>query len=71
MTTTTIHPTNPLSSVPEPLWSKQQVANYYGYSVRWVETMTAKGMPSRMIGGQRRYRFSLIDAWLDAFAQAA
>lgn len=49
---------------PERWVTKQRVAEHYGYTTRWVEQQQTLGMPSRLIGGQRRYRLSEVDAWL-------
>jgi hypothetical protein len=43
--------------------TKREVAEHYGYSIRWVELMVARGMPSTLIGGQRRFRLSETDRW--------
>ncbi len=52
--------------------SKREVARYYGFTIRWVERQVAKGMPNRMIGGQRRFQISQVDRWLDAtYAEVA
>jgi hypothetical protein len=48
----------------EPWLSKRQVAAYFGFSTRWVELKVREGMPSRMIGGQRRFRASECEEWL-------
>ena len=53
-----------LSILPERWLSKREVADHYGFSVRWVEIQIGRGMPSRMIGGQRRLRLSEVDGWL-------
>ena len=49
---------------PQPWASKKEVAGHYGYSVRWVEYQLARGMPSALIGGQRRFRLSATERWL-------
>jgi hypothetical protein len=49
---------------PEPWASKRDVADHYGYSVRWVEYQLTRGMPSVLIGGQRRFRLSETERWL-------
>lgn len=51
-----------------PLIDKRQLASHYGFSVRWVESQVAKGMPSRMIGGRRRFDLAAVDRWLRASA---
>ncbi len=46
--------------------SKREIAGHYGFTIRWVERQVAKGMPNRLIGGQRRFQISQVDRWLDA-----
>ena len=52
------------SELPERWLSKREVADHYGFSVRWVEIQIGLGMPARLIGGQRRLRLSQVDEWL-------
>jgi hypothetical protein len=47
-----------------PLLTKRDVAAHYRFSVRWVEMQLAKGMPSRLVGGRRRFDLGDVDAWL-------
>jgi hypothetical protein len=54
------------SVMPLALLNKQQLADHYGFSTRWVELQLAKGMPSRMIGGRHRFELGVVDRWLDA-----
>jgi len=54
------------TALPLPLLTKEQVARHYGMSSRWVEYQLVKGMPSRMIGGRRRFELAAVDAWLRA-----
>ena len=51
---------------PEPWLTKREIARHYHFTVRWVEGMLAEGMPSRIIGNQRRFRLSEVDPWLRA-----
>ena len=44
--------------------TKRQLSSCIGFSKRWIETQTSRGMPSRMVGGQRRYRLSVCEGWL-------
>lgn len=44
--------------------SRKQLAQYYGFSLRWVSLRTAEGMPSQMFGNRRRYLLSETNAWL-------
>jgi hypothetical protein len=48
----------------EPELSKRQVAQWFGFSTRWVELRVREGMPSRMRGNQRRFVLSECEAWL-------
>lgn len=59
-------------TIPERWLSKRELAAHYSFSYRWVEEQTRKGMPSRRIGGQLRFRLSEVDPWLsDTYAQVA
>jgi excisionase family DNA binding protein len=49
----------------EPWLSKRQLAVRLGYSTRWVELRVRDGMPSRMVGAQRRFRMSEVESWLE------
>lgn len=44
--------------------NKRELAAYYGVSVRWIEYQVARGLPSRLIGRQRRFLISEVDGWL-------
>lgn len=55
----------------EPWRSKRWIADSYGYSTRWVERQVARGMPSRMIGGQRRFQLSPVEDWQQTQTEAA
>jgi hypothetical protein len=48
----------------EPELSKRQVAQWFGFSTRWVELRVREGMPSRMRGNRRRFLLSECKAWL-------
>ena len=48
----------------EPWLSKKQIADHFGFSVRWVEYRVAEGMPHTVIGGRLRFRVSECEAWL-------
>ncbi|MDP9400452.1 MAG: helix-turn-helix domain-containing protein [Actinomycetota bacterium] len=51
----------------EPLLSKRQIAEHYGYSTRWVEYQMRKGLPTAgRRGGHQRYRLSQVEAWFEA-----
>ncbi len=49
----------------EPWVSKQQLAAHLGYSTRWVELRVREGLPSRKIGGRRKFHLSAVEAWLE------
>ena len=48
----------------EPWRSKKYLADHYDYSTRTIGRWMAAGCPSRMIGGERRFRVSDVDVWL-------
>ena len=54
----------PLRPGGEPWVSKRQLAGHFAYSTRWVELRVREGMPSQMIGGQRKFRISECETWL-------
>jgi hypothetical protein len=45
--------------------TKADIASYYRFTTRWVESQVALGMPSRLISGRRRFRLSDVDKWLE------
>jgi predicted DNA-binding transcriptional regulator AlpA len=49
----------------EPWLTKRQVAVHLGFSTRWVELRMREGMPSRLMGGCRRFRLSEVEGWVD------
>jgi predicted DNA-binding transcriptional regulator AlpA len=50
--------------------SKRQLAQWLGFSTRWVELRVREGMPSRIQGNQRRFRLSECEAWLASAREA-
>ncbi|UGS35246.1 hypothetical protein DSM104329_01632 [Capillimicrobium parvum] len=48
----------------QPWVAERVVANHFGVSGRTVRRWQTQGMPSRMVGGSRRYRLSICDEWL-------
>jgi hypothetical protein len=48
----------------EPFLSKQQLAEHFAFSVRWVEYRVAEGMPHVRLGGRLRFRTGECEAWL-------
>ena len=55
---------NGQSTEPEAWLPKRRIAEFYGYSVRWVERQVANGMPCRRIGGQLRFQLTPVDSWI-------
>ena len=51
------------SNVWEPWQDERAVARHYGVSTRTIRRWRAAGMPSRSIGGVRRYRLSECEDW--------
>ena len=49
----------------EPWLTKRQLAAYLSYSTRWVEIRMREGLPSKLIGGQRRFHLSEVEAWIE------
>jgi len=48
----------------DPWLNKAQVAAHLCLSVRTVERFVAEqGLPSRMVGGQRRFKLSEVEEW--------
>jgi excisionase family DNA binding protein len=50
----------------EPYVTKAQVAAFYGFTPRWVETKVAESMPCYRFGRRVRFRMSEVEAWLRA-----
>lgn len=49
----------------ERMLSKRQLAEVLGVSVSWIDkAMARRGLPSVLVGGVRRFRYSEVDAWL-------
>ncbi len=49
----------------EPYMTKQQLADYLGFSVRWVEYRVHEGLPHKTIGRRLRFQRSVVEQWLD------
>ncbi len=47
----------------EPWVSEAVIARHYDVSERTVRRWRAQGMPSRMLGGWRRFRLSQVESW--------
>jgi phage terminase Nu1 subunit (DNA packaging protein) len=47
----------------EPWVSEAVIARHYDVSARTVRRWRAQGMPSRMLGGSRRFRLSQVESW--------
>lgn len=58
----------PLRPGAEPWLSKKQLADYFGYSTRWVELRVRDGMPAHRMGGQLRFRVSEAEPWVEAWS---
>ncbi len=55
----------------EPLMSKRQLADYLGFSTRWVELRVHDGLPvATTIGNQKRFRLSEVMRWLSEWRAA-
>jgi hypothetical protein len=54
----------PAGPAPERWVTKSELAAHFGYSRRWVELRQREGLPSQLIGGQRRYRLSHVERFL-------
>jgi hypothetical protein len=55
----------PLAGDGERFLSKREIAAWLGYSRRWIEQKHHEGLPSRLIGGHRRYLASEVRRWID------
>lgn len=54
-----------LPGPPERYLTKRQVAERLGFSIRWVEDQVQRReLPAHTIGGQRRFLWSEIEAWI-------
>ena len=49
----------------EPWVDEDVVARHFRTSARTVRRWRARGMPSKKVGGLRRYRLSACEAWHD------
>lgn len=49
----------------EPWIDKRGIAEFFGCSIRKIETWTAEGMPSAIIAGRRKYRPSECEPWIE------
>jgi phage terminase Nu1 subunit (DNA packaging protein) len=47
----------------EPWVDEDGVARHFGVSGRTVRRWRAEGMPSRLIGGSRRYKIAACEQW--------
>lgn len=53
---------------PEPWVDTETVAQHLGFRIEWVIRRAGRAddpLPSRKIGGHRRYRLTDVDAWFD------
>lgn len=49
----------------EPWVDKKGLAQFFGCSVRWIESRIQEGMPSAIIAGKRKFRASECEEWLE------
>jgi len=42
----------------------QEVADYFGFSTKWVQRRVKEGMPHARLGGRLRFKVTLVEAWL-------
>jgi hypothetical protein len=45
--------------------SKREIAELLRYSTRWIEQKHHEGLPSRLVGGRRRYLASEVRRWVE------
>jgi excisionase family DNA binding protein len=62
-------PFRPRDSQQEPWLRERQLAQHFGVSERTIRRWRHAGMPSKLLGGSRRFRLSDVEAWHQA-AQA-
>ena len=58
-------PSCPGPGCDERFLSKREIADRLGMSTRWIEQKHHDGLPSRLIGGRRRYLASEVRRWVD------
>lgn len=49
----------------EPWVNKKDLADHLKYSTRWIELRLRDGMPSSKWGGERRFKISQVEHWLE------
>lgn len=47
-----------------PLVGRQQLADHFGFSVRWVSQQVANGAPHFRMGGSLRFQIPVFGGWL-------
>ena len=47
-----------------PLVTRQQLANHFGFSIRWVSHQVAAGAPHFRMGGALRFQIPVFGEWL-------
>lgn len=55
----------------EPWVDEPTIARHFDASDRTIRRWRAQGMPSRLVGGLRRYRLSECEAWHEARERSA
>lgn len=56
-------PSDPAGEQVEPWLNEDAVGRHFGVSTRTVRRWRLQGMPSRMLGGCRRFRLSEVERW--------
>lgn len=54
----------------EPWLTKQELARYLGFSLRWVELRVREGMPCERFGSRLRFQRTEVEQWLKESAVA-
>lgn len=54
----------------EPWLTKQELARYLGFSLRWVELRVRDGMPCERFGSRLRFQRTEVEQWLKESAVA-
>lgn len=55
----------PASRMVDAVLTKKQLASYLKCSTKTIDRRTKEGMPSFMLGAQRRYRLKDVMEWLE------
>lgn len=60
----------PVGVAHEAWLTKQEMAEYLGFSPRWVEMRVREGMPCERFGSRLRFQRTPVEKWLKASAVA-